>query len=35
MITIKIFKKYTLSNAVKAHKDLQARKITGPAIIIP
>ena len=32
---LKIFKKYSLSEVVNAHKDLESRKITGPAIIIP
>ena len=32
---LKIFKKYALSEVVKAHQDLETRKITGPAIIIP
>ena len=30
-----IFNKYPLSEIVKAHKDLEGRKILGPAIIIP
>ena len=30
-----IFKKYQLEDVVQAHKDLEARKIIGPAIIIP
>ena len=34
-IKVKIFKKYNLEDVVQAHKDLEARKITGPAIIIP
>jgi len=34
-IKIKIFKKYQLEDVVQAHKDLEARKIIGPAIIIP
>ena len=34
-IKIKIFKKYKLDQVVKAHQDLEARKILGPAIIIP
>jgi len=34
-IKIEIFKKYRLDDAVQAHKDLESRKITGPAIIIP
>ena len=32
---LKIFKKYSLSEIVSAHKDLESRKITGPAVIIP
>ena len=34
-IKIKIFKKYKLEDVVQAHKDLEARKIIGPAVIIP
>ena len=34
-VKIVIFKKYKLEDAVQAHKDLEARKIIGPAIIIP
>ena len=34
-VKIEIFKKYKLEDAVQAHKDLEARKIVGPAIIIP
>ena len=34
-IKVKIFKKYKLEDVVQAHKDLEARKIIGPAIIIP
>jgi len=34
-IKIEIFKKYQLEDVVQAHKDLEARKIIGPAIIIP
>ena len=34
-IKIKIFKEYKLSEAVKAHQDLESRKLTGPAILIP
>ena len=34
-VKIKIFKKYKLENIVEAHKDLEKRKIIGPAIIIP
>ena len=32
---LKIFKRYALSEVVKAHQDLETRKITGPAVIIP
>ena len=32
---LKIFKKYSLSEVIKAHQDLETRKITGPAVIIP
>ena len=32
---LKIFKKYSLSEIVKAHEDLESRKILGPAVIIP
>ena len=28
-------KKYTLNEIVKAHQDLEARKILGPAVILP
>ena len=35
MIKIKIFKKYKLSEAKQAHEDLEARKLTGPAILVP
>jgi len=34
-IKVKIFKKYSLENVVDAHKDLESRKIVGPAVIIP
>ena len=34
-IKIKIFKKYKLSEVVRAHQDLELRKIIGPAILIP
>ncbi len=33
--TLNIFKKYNLSQIVEAHKDLEGRKILGPAVIIP
>ena len=32
---LKIFKEYKLENVIEAHKDLESRKITGPAIINP
>ena len=32
---IEIFKKYYLSDAKKAHEELEARLLTGPAVIIP
>ncbi len=34
-IKIKIYKEYKLEDAEQAHKDLEARKLTGPAILIP
>jgi len=34
-IKVKIFKKYSLEDVVKAHKDLEERKIIGPAVIVP
>jgi len=34
-IKLEIFKKYKLNEVVQAHKDLEARKILGPAIILP
>ena len=34
-VKIEIYKKYKLEEAVQAHKDLEGRKITGPAVIIP
>ena len=34
-VKIEIFKKYKLEDVVQAHEDLEARKIIGPAIIIP
>ena len=34
-VKIEIFKKYKLENVVEAHKDLEGRKILGPAVIIP
>ncbi len=32
---VKISKKYSLQDASKAHKDLESRLLTGPAVIIP
>ena len=34
-VKINIFKKYKLDDVVQAHTDLENRKITGPAVIIP
>ena len=34
-VKIEIFKKYKLENIINAHKDLESRKILGPAIIVP
>jgi NADPH2:quinone reductase len=34
-VKVEIFKKYKLEDAVQAHKDLEARKIIGSAIITP
>ena len=34
-VKIEIFKKYKLSDVIQAHIDLEARKIIGPAVIIP
>ena len=34
-IKVEIFKKYRLDEVVQAHKDLESRKIIGPAVIIP
>jgi NADPH2:quinone reductase len=34
-VKVNIFKKYKLDEIVKAHTDLENRKITGPAVIIP
>ncbi len=33
--SLKIYKKYSLDDIVKAHQDLENRKILGPAVIIP
>ena len=34
-VKIEIFKKYKLEEIIQAHKDLEGRKILGPAVIIP
>ena len=34
-IKVKIFKEYKLSDAKKAHEDLEGRKILGPAVLLP
>jgi NADPH2:quinone reductase len=34
-VKINIFKKYKLDQVVEAHKDLEGRKILGPAVILP
>ena len=34
-IKIEIFRKYKLEDVVQAHKDLEDRKIIGPAVIVP
>ena len=34
-VKIEIFKKYKLEDVIQAHKDLESRKIIGPAVIIP
>ena len=34
-VKVKIFKKYKLEEVSQAHKDLESRKIIGPAVIIP
>jgi len=34
-VKIEIFKKYRLDDVIQAHKDLESRIITGPAVIIP
>ena len=34
-VVINIFKKYKLDQVVDAHKDLEGRKILGPAVILP
>ena len=32
---VEISRKYSLDDARKAHEDLEARKLTGPAVILP
>jgi NADPH2:quinone reductase len=32
---IEIFKKFQLKDAISAHENLEARKLTGPSILIP
>jgi NADPH2:quinone reductase len=34
-IKVRIFKEYSLAEAKQAHEDLESRKLTGPAILIP
>ena len=34
-IKIKISKEYKLEDAKNAHEDLEARKLVGPAVLIP
>ena len=34
-VKIEISKKYKLEEVIQAHKDLEGRKILGPAVIIP
>jgi NADPH2:quinone reductase len=34
-VKIEIYKKYKLEEVIQAHKDLESRKIIGPAIIVP
>ena len=34
-VKIEILKKYKLEDVAQAHRDLEARKIIGPSIIIP
>ena len=32
---VKIFKKFALKDAITAHEELEARKLTGPSVLIP
>ena len=34
-VKVELFKKYKLKDVIDAHKDLEGRKILGPAVIIP
>ena len=34
-IKIRVSKEYKLADAKQAHEDLESRKLTGPAVIIP
>jgi NADPH2:quinone reductase len=34
-VKINIFRKYKLDQVIEAHKDLEGRKILGPAVILP
>ena len=34
-VKINIFKRYKLDQVIEAHKDLEGRKILGPAVILP
>ena len=34
-VIVELFKKYSLNEVIQAHKDLEGRKIIGPAIITP
>ena len=34
-VRVEIFKRYKLEDVIEAHKDLEGRKILGPAVIIP
>ena len=34
-VKVELFKKYKLEDVIDAHKDLEGRKILGPAVIIP
>jgi len=34
-VKVKISKKYSLKDIAQAHKDLENRVLTGPAVILP